>query len=646
MEYYLVSPLRVTRASGGSLTYQGRPGIVAGSIVETPVGKHTVPGIVLEKVEKPTFETKELGEPLEAGALPPQLIKLHAWIAQYYAAHDVNTWQTILPRGLGKKRRTVKSPLLSHDRKRTQIVLNNQQAQALELIYSRPSGTTLLHGVTGSGKTQIYIELAKKTVESGKSVIILVPEIALTSQIIAEFTPHFPDLVVSHSRQTEAERHLTWRHLLSADSPQVIIGPRSALFSPVRELGLIVIDECHEPSFKQEQTPRYSALRAASMLAQFAGARLVMGSATPPVADYYLAEQTGTPIARLDRPARPDTIEPTVEVIDMTKKNYFTRHAFLSTNLLQAIEKSLLAKHQILIFHNRRGSAPTTLCDNCGWSAICPRCFVPLTLHADTFSLTCHVCNHGERVPTACPECHNASIIHKGIGTKRIEADLKKLFPAAVIARFDGDSETGESVDAQYQKLYDGDIDIIIGTQVIAKGLDLPHLRTVGVVQADSGLSLPDYQSPERVFQLLAQVTGRVGRNEHKSNVIIQSYQPTHPSVQFGKSQDYLGFYEYAIPERQRAHFPPFSYLLKLTCVYKTEAGAIREANRLARELRPHLPSSAKLLGPTPAFYERSRDTYRWQIIVRSPSRTSLLDAIQLVPRERWQVDIDPASLL
>lgn len=646
MEYYLVSPLRVTRASGGSLTYQGRSGIVTGSIVETPVGKHTVPGIVLGTVEKPPFETKELGAPLEAGALPPQLIKLHAWIAQYYAAHDVNTWQTILPRGLGKKRRTVKSPLLSHDRKRTQIVLNYQQTQAIELIFSRPSGTTLLHGVTGSGKTQIYIELAKKTVESGKSVIILVPEIALTSQIIAEFTPHFPDLVVSHSRQSEAERHLTWRHLLNAGSPQVVIGPRSALFSPVRELGLIVIDECHEPSFKQEQTPRYSALRVASMLAQFAGARLVMGSATPPVADYYLAEQTGTPIARLDRPARPDTIEPTVEVIDMTKKNYFTRHAFLSTNMLQAIEKSLLAKHQILIFHNRRGSAPTTLCDNCGWSAVCPRCFVPLTLHADTFSLTCHICNHSERVPTACPECHNASIIHKGIGTKRIETDLKKLFPAAVIARFDGDSETGESVDAQYQKLYDGDIDIIIGTQVIAKGLDLPHLRTVGVVQADSGLSLPDYQSPERVFQLLAQVTGRVGRNEHKSNVIIQSYQPTHPSVQFGKSQDYLGFYEYAIPERQRAHFPPFSYLLKLTCVYKTEAGAIREANRLARELRPHLPSSAKLLGPTPAFYERSRDTYRWQIIVRSPSRTSLLDAIQLVPRERWQVDIDPASLL
>lgn len=646
MEYYLVSPLRVTRASGATLTYQGRTGLLAGAIVEAPVGKHVVPGVVLQAVKKPSFDTKELGELLEAAPLPNSLLRLHAWIAQYYAAHDVNTWQTILPRGLGKTRRALKSPLLTHNRDRTHIVLNSQQTKALDLILSRPSGTTLLHGVTGSGKTQIYIELAKRTIQAGKSVIILVPEIALTSQIIAEFIPHFPDLIVSHSKQTEAERHLNWRQLLTAETPQVVIGPRSALFSPVRDLGLIVIDECHEPSFKQEQTPRYSALRAASKLAQFADARLVMGSATPPIADYYLAEQTGTPVARLDRPARPDTVAPTVEVIDMTKKNYFTRHAYLSTNLLQAIEKSLAAKHQVLIFHNRRGSAPTTLCDSCGWSAVCPRCFIPQTLHADTFSLTCHVCNHSERVPTACPECGNASIIHKGIGTKRIENDLRKLFPAATIARFDGDSETGESVDAQYQKLYDGDIDIIIGTQVIAKGLDLPHLRTVGVVQADSGLSLPDYQSSERVFQLLAQVTGRVGRNEHASTVIIQSYQPTHPSVQFGKTQDYVGFYEYAIAERQRAHFPPFSYLLKLTCVYKTEAGAIREAARLARELRNHLKTSAKLLGPTPAFYERSRDTYRWQIIIRSPSRANLLEAIELIPRERWQVDIDPSSLL
>lgn len=646
MEYYLVSPLKVTRQDSNALTYHGPANLRPGTIVHTPVGKTSVPGVILKATPKPSFDTKPLGDAIEDTPLPPSLVQLHAWMSEYYGAHSVATWQTMLPRGMGKKRRKSSSPLLSHTRNRTQIVLNKQQKTALDSILSRPSGTTLLHGVTGSGKTQIYIELAKHTVESGRSVIILVPEIALTSQIIAEFIPHFPDLVVSHSRQTEAERHLIWQSLLHSTTPRVVIGPRSALFSPLADVGLVVIDECHEPSFKQEQTPRYSALRAASMLARFAGARLVMGSATPPIADYYLARSTHSHIATLDTPARKDTVAPHVELIDMTKKNHFTRHAYLSTTLLKSIEQTLAAGHQTLIFHNRRGSAPTTLCDNCGWSAICPRCFVPLTLHADQFALRCHICNHTERVPTACPECRNASIIHKGIGTKRIADDLAKLFPRARIARFDGDSETTETLDTHYQKLYDGDIDIIIGTQVVAKGLDLPHLRTVGVVQADSGLSLPDYQSSERVFQLLAQVTGRVGRNEHRSSVIVQSYQPLHPSVQFGIKQDYAGFYEYAIEERKRAFFPPFSYLLKLTCVYKTEAAAIRASNELARALRSRLPSGARIVGPAPAFYERTRDTYRWQLIIKSPSRAGLLELIRHVPLARWQVDIDPGSLL
>ena len=646
MEYYLVSPLRVTRQDSSALTYHGPIGLKRGAIVEASVGKATVPGIVLNSITKPSFVTKPLGELLETELLPESLMRLHAWIASYYGAHEVATWQTILPRGVGKKRRKVKTPLLSHQRDRTKIVLNKQQKQAVETILSKPAGTSLLHGVTGSGKTQIYIELAKKTIADGRSVIILVPEIALTSQIIAEFIPHFPDLVVSHSRQTEAERHLIWQSLLHAQTPQVVIGPRSALFSPLRDIGLIVIDECHEPSFKQEQSPRYSALRVASTLARLSDARLVMGSATPAVADYYLAEQTHAPIITLTQLARKNTVSPHVELIDMTKKAYFTRHAYLSNTLLGTIEKTLQTGHQALIFHNRRGSAPTTLCDNCGWSAICPRCYVPLTLHADQFALRCHICNHTERVPTACPECRNASVIHKGIGTKRIAEDLAKLFPAARIARFDGDSESTETLDTHYQKLYDGETNTIAGPHVMAKGLDQPHLRTAGVVHADSGLSLPDYSSSERVFQLLAQVSGRVGRNEHASSVIVQSYQPTHPSVQFGIQKDYEGFYDFTIQERKRAQFPPFTYLLKLTCIYKTETAAIRAAQELARLLKPHLPSGAQILGPAPAFYERTRDTYRWQLIIKSPSRTGVLELTRYIPPARWQFDIDPASLL
>lgn len=646
MEYYLIAALRVTHQNEGSLTYHGPTGLVSGTIVRVTVGAIAVPGIVLSTTEQPDFTTKPIDAVIETSVLPSSLIALHAWIKDYYGAHPVATWQAILPKGLGKSRRkNVFTYTLPH-RNSIKIVLNSEQQASVEVVQKRLSGTTMLYGVTGSGKTHVYIELTKRAIQNHKSVIVLVPEIALTSQIIADFIPYFPDLIVSHSQQTEAERHIIWRQIASAKTPRVIIGPRSALFSPLNDLGLIIIDECHEPSFKQEQAPRYSALRVASTLARITGARLVMGSATPPIADYYLAHKTDTPIAVLKKPARKDTVPPDVTLIDMTKKIHFTRQTYLSNSLIDAIEKTLATGQQSLLFHNRRGSAPTTLCDNCGWNALCFRCFVPLTLHADSFSLVCHICNARERVPTVCPECHNASIIHKGIGTKRIEEDIRRLFPHARTVRFDGDSSNTQSLAQQYQALYDGTINIIIGTQVIAKGLDLPNLRMVGVIQADSGLSLPDYTSEERVFQLLAQVCGRVGRNEHPSRVIVQSYQPTSPSVQFGIKQDYIGFYDHAIQERHRAQFPPFVFLLKLTCIYKTESAAIRASTALARKLRRNAPLNTIILGPTPAFYERTRETYRWQIIVKAKQRSCLLEILQYVPRERWQIDIDPASLL
>lgn len=641
-----MSPLLVVHASQGTLTYHGPGGLKRGQIVSVPVGKKEVPAVILETVIKPTFQTKPISGVIEETPLPDSLIQLHDWLTVYYASHPVAVWQTMLPRGLNKKRREQSFDHVLHERNRTKKVLNTEQQTAVETVLSRDGGTILLHGVTGGGKTDVYIELAKRAVANGRSAIILVPEIGLTSQIIAEFAPHFKNLLVTHSTMTEAQRHLVWRQALTATEPYLVIGPRSALFTPVKNLGLIVIDECHEPSFKQEQAPRYSALRAASILSRSAGARLVLGSATPNICDYYLALETNTPVARISKPARNGTVKPTVHLIDMTKKNHFTRHAFFSTELLKRIEQTMTSGHQSLIFHNRRGSAPMTICDNCSWSAACPRCFVPLTLHADTFELRCHICNHTERVPTACPVCGNASIIHKGIGTKRIAEELGRLFPRARIARFDGDTETGQTLDKHYQSLYDGDIDIIIGTQVVAKGLDLPKLRLVGIVQADSGLSLPDYQSPERVFQLLAQVGGRVGRNEHESHVVVQSYQPQHPSVTHGIAQNYALFYEEAIRERQRAVFPPYTYLLKLVCVYKTEAAAIRASRELANTLRQKLPRSATLLGPTPAFYERVRDTYRWQIIVKATTRSDLVGLLAYVPTARWQYELDPISLL
>jgi primosomal protein N' (replication factor Y) len=313
--------------------------------------------------------------------------------------------------------------------------------------------------------------------------------------------------------------------------------------------------------------------------------------------------------------------------------------------MLNAIDSTLSEKKQVLIFHNRRGTANVTLCENCGWQAGCPRCFIPLTLHADKGKLICHICSFSTSIPTSCPECGSTDILHKGIGTKLIESELKRLYPDKSIMRFDGDSAPDARVDSSYTKLYQGDIDIIIGTQVIAKGLDLPHLRTVCVVQADAGLSLPDYTAAERTFQLLYQVIGRVGRSKADTNVIIQSYQPDHPAVIDGINRDYQDFYTRTIKLRQKAGFPPFSFLLKLTCTYKTEATAIRNAKQLSARIS-ELDPTLEILGPTPAFYERVRDTYRWQIVVKSNRRAKLIAILSELPKKGWQFELDPISLL
>lgn len=644
MYYYEVSPLKITHATKSVLTYASPQKLQNRQLVAIEIGSQSAVAVVERSVEKPTFTTKPIISVIETRALPLALVKLHNWISEYYVTHPANVWRTMLPSGLTKRRRQAKTtPSTPPTRQNTTITLNPDQRAAITTIMSKSDGTHLLHGITGSGKTAVYIELARQTVAAGRSVIILVPEIALTSQLVADFTPHFPEVHVTHSTMTEATRHTLWQTVLHATTPQILIGPRSALFMPVSDLGLVIIDECHEPAFKQEQAPRYSAIRAAAMLSKYAGARLVLGSATPSVTDYYLARELGA-VIELPLLARTNAVKPSVTLVDMTKHHNFTRSAFLSTTFLTALSETLESGQQALIFHNRRGSAPMTLCDACGWSASCPRCYTPLTLHSDEFRLRCHLCNYTERIPTSCPSCHHADIIHKGIGTKRVEEELRRLFPEARIVRFDGDTPSG--VEKEYQSLYDGNIDIIIGTQVIAKGLDLPHLRFVGVVQADSGLALPDYQSSERVFQLIAQVAGRVGRNEHASNVVIQSYQPTHPSVEYGIRQDYANFYTWCIAERKRAHFPPFQYLLRLTAVYKTEAGAVRASRALIGLLRENVPSSVDILGPAPAFYERLRDTYRWQIVLKSPKRSDLVAALSLVPPQGWQAELDPVSLL
>lgn len=646
MHYYEVAPNQIVRPGHDVFTYHSEGALVGGQIITIEVGKKQMIGVIMASVSKPTYPTKPILSVIEPTPLPSELLKLAKWIADYYSTPLALVLQTLLPRGLQTKRRLRMTSNTLFQRNRTHIVFNKEQLEVLRIISSSEPSTFLLQGVTGSGKTEIYIEIAKRVIEKGQSVIVLVPEIALTSQIIAEFAHHFKDILVVHSTMSEAERHSTWEKALSATEPQVVIGARSALFTPLASIGAIIVDESHEPSYKQEQAPRYSALRAATMLGRFHSAYVIFGSATPSISDRYLAEQSGRPILRLTKSARSTRVKSTVALVDMTKRTNFKGQRFLSVQLLAALEETLAQGKQALIFHNRRGSASSTLCENCGWTAECPNCFVPLTLHSDQHILRCHICNHQKKVPTVCPVCHHVDIIHKGFGTKLIEAELQKIFPKANIARFDADNTTKQTVNARYSELYCGDIDIAIGTQVIAKGLDLPQLRTVGVIQADGGLALPDFSSTERTFQLLAQVVGRVGRNEHTTRVIVQSYQPAHPSVAYGLAQDYDSFYTFALSERQKGHFPPFTYLLKLTCIYKTEAASIKAAKNLANDLRLKVNRHVTILGPTPAFYERQRDSYRWQLIVKSPKREYLLQALEHVPTAHWQSELDPTSLL
>lgn len=646
MHYYEVAPNQIIRANSAFFTYASETQLSIGTMVSVEVGKKLLVGIVIKEVQKPYYETKEINSIIEQIPLPKELVALSLWLSDYYASHLATVLQTLLPRGIQKARRERKQVEYQSLRDRTNIVFTDEQRQALDKIEHMSPGTALLHGVTGSGKTRVYIELAEQALFRGESTIVLVPEIALTSQLVEEFSHHFDNIILAHSRQGEAERHHAWRDALTSTSPRIIIGPRSALFLPLNHIGLIIIDEAHEPSFKQEQSPRYSALRAASILAREHRAKVILGSATPMVADYFLAVKSGRPIVTMTKRAKDGAVKPTVELIDMTKRENFKTHRFLSNKLILQLNKTFENGNQALIFHNRRGSASTTLCEDCGWSANCTRCYIPLTLHADKHQLQCHICGLIEKVPTSCPMCHNANIIHKGIGTKLIEAELRKLFPNKIIVRFDGDSDTGESVEHRYEELYSGSIDLIIGTQVIAKGLDLPNLRVVGVIQADAGLSLPDFGSSERTFQLLAQVIGRVGRSHHSTNVIIQSYQPAHPAIVDGLTQNYEHFYTGTLQQREKGHFPPFTYLLKLTCIYKTEAAAVKNSQKLAAELRQKRIPDIQILGPTPAFYERQHDTYRWQLIIKSPRRAELVKILEFVPSAHWQSELDPISLL
>ena len=647
--FYEVIPGKVFGKAGGVLTYESDNSLVPGQIVVVPLGRGKAVGVVCKKVAQPNFATKKILQVLYSKPLPMHLVTTARFIADYYQVPLASTLGLILPNGVDKRRRKTEQMfgnMLKTEQTATdaEIPLNQAQEKALEALYRAPGATKLLHGVTGSGKTNIYLKMAKNALSEQKSTILLVPEIALTGQLVRVFEKYFGDKVVLiHSRQTEAERHLIFNSLLETDETKIIIGPRSALFAPLKNLGLIIIDEAHEGTYHQENAPKYSAIRVASYMAGKLGINLILGSATPTVEDYYLAEKKGA-LVILKEKAKTTAVKPEIKIIDLKNRDNFSKNRYFSNSLLAAIKNNLEQGQQTLIFHNRRGSAPLTICEDCGEEMLCPNCFLPLTLHADSYELACHTCGHTERVPLNCPKCGAPRIIHKGFGTKLLESELKKLFPSARVQRFDADNKKNEGLDATYTEVRDGKVDILVGTQTLAKGLDLPRLATVGVAQADAGLNLPDFMAEERTFQLITQVIGRVGRgHSDKAEAFIQTFRPESPVINMAVESDYFGFYEYTVKKRRKAGFPPFMFMAKLEITMKTEAIVLKKV----RATVVSLTRDKRLLvsSPMPAFHEHTSRGYTWQIIVRAKSRKVLIETCKdLDPN--FRVTFDPVGLL
>ena len=646
MNYYLIAPAKSFHQSENLLTYESATPLKIGQIVEIPLGKQFAIGIVAKKTEQPDFATKAITRVLYETPLPKHLVKSLFWLSDYYRCPLSAVVCAMLPRGITKSRRStpdeLQNTLYSPE---SDNPLSAAQKRVIKEIEANPANTVLLHGITGSGKTNIYIELAKRQLASGKSVILLVPEIALTSQLVQNFQQFFKDVTLLHSEQTESIRHQLWEKSLKAETPQVVIGPRSALFAPVRDLGLIIIDEAHEPSYHQDQNPKYSALRLASQMS-----KTILGTATPLIADYYICKQHNA-VIELNELAIKNDKTTSIKVVDFKDRGAFSRNRIVSNPLIESIQQSLDNGQQSLIFHNRRGTAPLTICDQCGWQALCENCLLPLVLHADKYQLHCHTCGRSYPVPTSCPECGNASIHHKGFGTKLIEEELKKLFPKAKIGRFDADTATDQQLNKVYTEVKNGAYDILVGTQMLAKGFDFPKLSTLGVIQADAGLSLPDFSSEERTYQLLAQVIGRANRGHQNSRIFIQTFQPEQEIIRFATSGNYADFYNYLLSKRQQAKLPPYTFLLKLSLSYKTEKATVANAQKLFRIIRQTIRDKSLnqifVSPPMPAFHERERSGYTWQIVVKAKARKDLIEIFDQLPKTSYlHYDFDPYTLL
>lgn len=629
------------------LTYRYNKSLSVGSVVIIPLQKEQTIGIVLRLVSKPQFSVKDILGTIVNSNISKESLKLIAWMNRYYPSPSGLIAALVAPSYLQTSQANI------HDENHLEldcipsqtITLNKEQMQAVNTVNETTGHSVLLHGKTGSGKTRVYIELARQALLKNKSVIVLAPEIGLTAQLVTTFIDVFGNrVVVMHSGLTPRQRHVSWQKISSSREPLIVIGARSSLFVPLRPIGLIVVDEMHDYAYKQEQAPYYETTRVSAKLAELHGGKALFGSATPPVHDYYIFEHNKLPIITMTGIATGTPQKTDVIISDLKDRKIFTRSKWLCDELLDQITNALSKKEQSLLFLNRRGTARVILCQNCGWYAVCPRCDLPLTYHGDSHEMVCHTCGYKSDTPTNCPTCKSDDILFKSAGTKTIVSEVERLFPRAIVHRFDSDVKKSNDLGSNMSQITDGKVDILVGTQMLSKGLDLPRLSVVGVVQADTALNFPDYTATERTFQMLCQVIGRVGRGHRSSTIVVQTHSPNSELLQQALKWDYKSFYTKEISERGQFKFPPFCHILKLTCERRSDSAARKAASSLAKTLASEMPSS-EVIGPSPAFIGKINNIYRWQLVIKATKRSDLTRCIPRLP-SGWTYDIDPTHLL
>lgn len=661
-----------------NLTYKQNENfsVKRGDIVHVSLGNRSVLGVVVKQNTEPAEQNpkfdlkpvKSLHE--ELMSLPEQHLKWLEWMADYYMHPLGQVVQLCFPPldKTKKERKSSRPSVTPFVEKKIQHQLNSEQQAAVDSIYSQKGFSThLLHGVTGSGKTEIYLELFEKVLAEGKRGIFLLPEISLTPQLIHRFSGRFGDqIAVLHSQLTDRERTNQWWDMVEGRK-KILIGARSALFCPIDNIGLIVVDEEHESSFKQDETLKYNGRDCAIMLGHFNQCPIVLGSATPSLESWKNAQDKKFVLHQIKNRVHNRPL-PEIQVVDMrlekdAEKQSLEKPNWLSEKLYTEIKISLANQEQVALLLNRRGMAQTVFCPSCGHTAECPNCDISLTLHANTH-LVCHYCDYHQNFKVKCPDCREGELVNLGLGTEKVEEDLKRLFPDKVIARADRDEVTSRvDMEELVHKMEKSEIDILIGTQMIAKGLDFSNLKLVGLLLADISFNLPDFRATEKSFQLITQMSGRSGRhvkdNESAGRVVIQTYNTEHESIQYSRNHDYEGFVETELVNRKQLNYPPFHKLSSIRIqapdLDKVKLAADQLSQR-AYGIKEKFPifESVEILGPAAAPIAKLRNQFRYHLLLKSAQPKALNHFIQkLLGDSKWipkqvkvVVDIDPLNLL